>query len=440
MSHDPLDQAAFQRLADMALNLSDGEQTQVSMADTESGTTRFANNNIIQNLNSRWQTLTILLAYGQQHGKTTTTDLSDQSIKEAVQRAQDVARWAPTDPEYLVPLSPQTYAAMPTFRPETKEAGLQERVDGTKEAIDICREENLQATGFVRSSVGSIGHAASTGLFAYEQRTHARFSLTAIGADSTGWVDFAHRSINELAIPTRTRVAVSKSQQSGNPKEIPPGRYMVILAPAAVAGLVAPLIESLDAKDYDKGTSPLAGKLEKSIIDLRLTLQNRPDHPDLLGSGFDEEGLPASRGDWIQQGVLRQLLYDRYMAKEKGVPPSGEFDAPVFCGQEATGEDVQDLIRQTEKGILVTNFWYIRFANVMDMTLTGMTRDGTFLVEDGRIACGLRNFRFHDSPLRAFNALEGFTPPMDAITPEQIKMLLPAMKIRDFHFSSVTRF
>ncbi|MGH7255679.1 MAG: metallopeptidase TldD-related protein, partial [Nitrospirales bacterium] len=199
----------------------------------------------------------------------------------------------------------------------------------------------------------------------------------------------------------------------------------------------------LDAKAYDKGTSPFRGRLGQPVIDSRLTLENRPAHPDLLGVSFTVEGLPTTETAWIERGVLRHLAYDRFTARQHGVDRLPTLEAPVLAAEHArTGGcvAVEDLIRGTERGILVSNFWYIRSVNPTDLTLTGMTRDGTFLIEDGRVTRAVRNFRFHDSPLRVFNQVEQITMPMEATTGENGKMLVPAMKLRDFHFTSVTRF
>jgi predicted Zn-dependent protease len=223
-------------------------------------------------------------------------------------------------------------------------------------------------------------------------------------------------------------------------RELPPGRYTVILEPAAVAGLWSSLLWTLDAKSYEKGTSALSGKLGQPIVDKRLTLRNLPAHEDLLGIGFTSDGLPTVASDWITNGVLAQLSYDRFTAKKRGIDAIPTLDAPCLSGTGPSLPTLQELIKGTERAILVTNFWYIRTVNPTDLTLTGMTRDGTFLVENGAIVSAVKNFRFHESPLRVFNQIEVFTSPTEAITSETGKLLVPAMTLRDFNFSSVTRF
>jgi predicted Zn-dependent protease len=192
----------------------------------------------------------------------------------------------------------------------------------------------------------------------------------------------------------------------------------------------------LDAKSFDKGTSPFSGKLGQQLIDPRLNLHNFPVHPDLLGASFASDGVPSREALWIQEGVLAQLAYDRFTAHAKGVLAMSPPDAPCLSGDGAT----EGLIATTERGILVSNLWYLRIVNPADLTLTGMTRDGTFLIENGTITGAVHNFRFHESPLRAFSNLDECTHPAEAVTAETGKMLVPAMRIRDFNFSSVTRF
>ena len=243
-----------------------------------------------------------------------------------------------------------------------------------------------------------------------------------------------------MRVQERTLAAIAKSKRGRDACELSAGDYPVILEPAAVAGLWAWLMWSLDAKSYMKGTSPFAGKLGQPIVDERLILRNVPDHADLFGEGFTHEGLPSTDSVWIDRGILKQLAYDRFTAKASGVETIPTLEAPVLSVEGAPAHSIQDLIKSTERGILVTNFWYIRPVNPRDLMLTGMTRDGTFLVEKGEVVSAVKNFRFHESPLRAFQRLSAWTAPMEAVNSETGKMLVPAMALPHFHFSSVTRF
>jgi len=430
----------FRFLADLVLKRSGGDDTVVTLRDEHGGTTRFADNRIVQNVDTRRGTLTVSVAFGKRRGSSSTTDFTAGSIQDTLARAERIAQVSPEDPEYLPPPDPQIYPTRPTSRPETIAAGPPRRWEYVNEAIGQCRIENLQSAGIVSSSVASVGVAASNGLFAHEERTDARFSITVQADDATGWSAATHRSIDHLKIQERTLTAIHKAKRGREARECPPGRYRVILEPAAVAGLWSWILWLLDAKSYEKGTSPFADQLGRRIVDERLTLQNLSDHPDLLGTGFTQEGLPSEDAVWIEDGVLRQLAYDRFTAKTRGIKRIPTMEAPCLSAVGQTSLKTQDLIKQCERAILVTNFWYVRAVNHTDLTLTGMTRDGTFLVEDGQITSAVRNFRFHESPLRVFREVEASTEPAEAVTAEAGKMLVPAMVLRDFHFSSVTRF
>lgn len=433
-------QDEFRFLADLVFTRSAGDDTTVTLHDLHSGTTRFANNQIVQNVDTRRGTLAVTVAFGRRHGTASTTDFTAGSIQDTLSRAERIAEISPEDPEYLPPPEPCPFPARETARPETTAAGPARRLEYANEAISHCRMENLLAAGIVSSSVSSVGIAANNGLFGYEARTDARFSLTVQAGDATGWSAAAHRSVDHLKIQERTLAAITKAKRSRDSIELPAGPYPVILEPAAVAGLWTWLLWSLDAKSYDKGTSPFTGKLGTQIVDDRLRLHNEPGHADLLGVGFTSEGLPSMPSTWIDHGVLTQLAHDRFTAQAHGVKDIPTMDAPVLSVDGAAYGNVQDLIKRTDRAILVTNFWYIRTVNPADLTLTGMTRDGTFLLEKGEIVSAVRNFRFHDSPLRAFRHIEAATGPMEAVTAETGKMLVPAMVLPQFNFSSVTRF
>src|SRR5690349_11217207 len=430
----------FRFLADLVLKRSGADHTVVNLHDLHTGTTRFANSRVVQNVDTRRGTLTVTVAFERQRGSASTTDFSAGAVQYVLSRAEGIARVSPEDPEYLPPPDPQRFPTLLTSRPETGLAGPSRRLEYANEAIGQCRIENLQAAGIVSSSVASVGIAASNGLFAQEERTEARFSLTVQAEDATGWSAAAHRSIDHLKIQDRTLAAISKAKRSRDAQELVPGRYRVILEPAAVAGLWSWILWTLDAKSYEKGTSPFSGQLGRQIVDERLTLKNLPDHPDLLGTGFTQEGLSSEDAMWIEKGVLKQLAYDRFTAKKQGIKRIATLDAPCLSASGPTAFKTQELIKQCERAILVTNFWYIRTVNQTDLTLTGMTRDGTFLVEDGQITTAVKNFRFHESPLRIFKQVDAVTEPMEAVTSETGKMLVPAMILRDFNFSSVTRF
>lgn len=426
----------FEFLTDLVLKHSSGDDTVMSLWDSTGGTTRFANNQVVQNVHARRVTLTVTVAFGRRRGTVSTTELTAGAVQDTLKRAERIARLSPEDPQYLSPLPPQQYLSVPSWRGETSIAGPARRLADARGIIEICRGEGLNAAGIVATSEGIMALSTSEGLHAYELRTEGRFSVTVMDGDASAWASNAHRSCEHLAIEERTRLAINKVKRAGSPKQLAAGRYTVVLEPAAVAGLLSWMLWLLDAKSYEKGTSPFSGKLGQQLIDPRLNLHNLPLHPDLLGTRFDSDGVPSRESLWIQDGVLRQLAYDRFTAHTKDLLPISLPEAPCLSGDGAT----EDLIATMERGILVSNLWYLRIVNPTDLTLTGMTRDGTFLIENGAIVGAVHNFRFHESPLRVFSNLDECTHPAEAVTAETGKMLVPAMRIRDFNFSSVTRF
>ncbi|MGH7254294.1 MAG: PmbA/TldA family metallopeptidase, partial [Nitrospirales bacterium] len=198
-------------LADLVLKHSTGESTFVALLEQHEGTTRFANNQVVQNVNARRLSLSVTVAFGQQHGSASTSDCSVGAVRDALRRAEAVARLSPPDPEYLPPVSAQTYVTVPTWRAETDQAGYAGRAEGVRAAIGLSRNAGMQAAGIVSSSSSVVALAASTGLMAYESRTDARFSVTVTDGEATGWNASAHRSIARLEIAARTRAAVEKA-------------------------------------------------------------------------------------------------------------------------------------------------------------------------------------------------------------------------------------
>ena len=287
----------FRFLTDLVLKHSSGDHTSLSLHDQHGGTTRFANNQIVQNVDTRRGSLAVTVAFGapprHRHARRT---LPRGRCRTRWHVAEQIARVSPDDPEYLPPVGPKQYLSLPTNRPETAAAGPARRLEYASEAIGQCRMENLNSAGTVSSSLATVGVAANTGLLAYEERTEARFSLTVQAGDATGWAAAAHRSIDHLKVQERTLTAIDKAKRGGDAKELPAGRYTVILEPAAVAGLWSWMLWTLDAKSYERARVRSWESWDNAIVDSRLTLRNLPEHADLLGTGFTSDGLPVRIG------------------------------------------------------------------------------------------------------------------------------------------------
>ncbi len=430
----------FQSIAERVLNIAQADDVFVTLSDSQESTLRFANNQAVQNVSAHRPNLSVSASFGGQSGTATTNQFDAASLTKVVRKAEDIAKLTPVDPEYLPTIGSQAFVEVPSYRQSTASASPMSIAKRVKPVIDQCMQYGLIGAGVLSHSDQVQGLASSNGLYAFEYSTEAQFSLTATGEDSSGWAMNAHRDIDSLGISDCTSRAVVKALQSRRPRELSSGHYPVILEPAALAGVFGPFFYATDAKSYYLGNSPFIGKLGSSIVDSRLSVKTEPAHPDLLGSSFERNGLPTRPMTWIEDGTLKQLRYDRYTAKQHHEQPTPFPHTPIMRYAGRAVASIDALIAQTKRAILITNFWYIRSVDPRDLTVTGMTRDGTFLIEDGKIVAGLKKFRFHDSPLRCLKQVDAATVPLETITMERGKMLLPAVKLPDFYLSSVTRF
>jgi predicted Zn-dependent protease len=283
-------------------------------------------------------------------------------------------------------------------------------------------------------------------LFAYHRSTNANYTLTVRTIDGTGssWTGADEndwRKIDFDAIATRT---IEKARASRNPVAVEPGRYTVIFEPQAAADLLGSVRGVLNARPADEGRSAMSKpgggtKVGERILDSRVTLLSDPADPQILGAPFDGEGLPLSRQVWVENGVLKQLAYNRYWAQRTGKTPTGGgggFGGGGGAGFKMLGgdSDMDAMIAGSERAILVTRLWYLRPVDPRTLVLTGLTRDGSFLIENGRIARSIKNFRFNDSPLFFLNNLEAIGPSVRTNS----GTVFPTLKARDFNFTSLS--
>lgn len=277
----------------------------------------------------------------------------------------------------------------------------------------------------------------SKGLFAYRQSTGVDFSVTVRTNDGTGsgYVTRDYNDVAKLDTGTASQIAIEKAAMSKNPVAIEPGKYTVVLEPAASEGLLQNMFFSMDARQAEEGRSFLAKpgggtKLGEKLVDERVTIYTDPTHPEVPSNTWVGDGRPVEKIVWIEKGVIKNLYYSRYWAQKKGVEAIPFPTNGIMEGGDAT---LEDLIRDTAKGILVTRTWYIRSVDPQTLLLTGLTRDGLFYIENGKIKHPIKNFRFNESPIIMLNNLEALGKP------QRINgNLIPPMKIRDFTFSSLS--
>ena len=433
-----------QTLLKKVLSYSKADQCEVNINGSEGGNIRYARNSVSTSGAVNQLNLQVASVFGKKLGTATINEYDDASLEKAVRRSEDLARLAPENPEFMPFLGPQTYGAPSrTFIPETAAVNAKLRADLVQQSLQISRDSQLTAAGFLQNSAGFSAIMNSHGLFAYDTATNINFSVTLRTGDGTG-SGYAAKGYNDVArldVLKDSKTAAWKASQSKNAKALEPGKYTVILEPAAGIVLLENLYGALDARSADEGRSFLSrpgGKtrLGEKLVDEQVNIYSDPHHPDMPTGFYNGEGLPQVKRSWIEKGVVKNLYYSRYWAQQKGVQPIPFPDAVIMDGGTAS---LDDLIKSTEKGILVTRLWYIRAVDPQTLLYTGLTRDGTFYIENGQIKFPVKNFRFNESPVIMLNNLETLGKPERTISGEGGgTALIPPMKIRDFTFSSLS--
>ncbi|MGH7645983.1 MAG: metallopeptidase TldD-related protein, partial [Gemmatimonadales bacterium] len=316
-------------------------------------------------------------------------------------------------------------------------------------ATGAVQRAGLVAAGFLERTAGAGAIANSVGLFAYHAATVATHTLTVRTPDGqgSGWAGTAHNDTARLAAPAAlAERAIGKARGSRDAQPLEPGKYVVVLEPTAVGNLLGLLGFALNARQADEGRtffSKRGGgtKVGEKIVDERVTIASDPNDPDLLSRPFTGEGLPTERVVWIENGVLKNLAYDRFWADKKGVKPTAAAQGFRLSGGTATQDE---LIAGVERGLLVTRFWYIRSVDPRTMLFTGLTRDGVFLIEQGKVTRAVRNFRFNESPIAMLNNLAALGRPERVAAGEGggggfgSTLVVPPLVVREFTFTSVS--
>ncbi len=433
-----------QALVERTIKLSKADAVQVNVGGGYNANIRFADNRISTAGGVSTATLNIESAFGPKHAVVSTNDFSDENLERAVRQSEALAKLAPNDPEAMPLLGPQQYEAVNTYFDATAKLGPEGRAEAARMAIDPCKAAgDLKAAGFLITGIGASAVGNNKGLFAYQSGTSSNYTLTVRTADGTGsgWAGADHPDWSQIDVKGVAQCAIEKSHLSRNPVAIEPGRYTVILEPQAVGDLVQLLAFALDARSADEGRSAFSKqgggtKVGEKIVDERVTLFSDPADSQLLTNAFDGQGLPAHRVSWIENGVLKRLTYSRFWAQKKNQQPDAGTNAVKFSGGTQTTED---LIKSTPRGILVTRLWYLRPVDPRTVLYTGLTRDGTFLIEDGKISKAVKNFRFNESPLFMLNNLDAIGRAVRvAGTEAGGDVVMPSLKVRDFNFTSLS--
>lgn len=431
------------------LKYSTAEETEAIIGSTSFALTRFANNIIHQNVAEESASLSVRAVTDQRTARATTNKFDEDSIRRVCEAALTLARLQPPDPDMLPMPGPQTYRSANRFFEETASLGPQARAETVKLAIARAEKDNLTAAGIFSSSASVFALFNSRGLNAFHQETSSEFSVTMmLEGSSSGWAKKTSPQWEELAPEALADRAARKALDSREPREIPPGKYTVILEPAAVLDLLGFLFFDFGGLAVQEKRSCLTDRVEKKIFGENINAHDDVFHPSQSGAAFDGEGMPRKRVTLIEKGVVKNLVYARSTAHKAGVEPTGHgFPLPNEYGEmplnivmEGSKTTTEEMIRSTDRGLLVTRLWYIRDVDPYQKILTGMTRDGTFWIEGGEVRYGVKNFRFNQSVIEMLGQVEMLGAPQRTSGEESFDMVVPAMKVRDFNFSSLTKF
>jgi predicted Zn-dependent protease len=471
------DQAAD--IFDRIRRLSAADEVEVLFSGGRFALTRFANNTIHQNVEEENHIVSVRTVFGGRTARATTNKFDDDSLRRVVASSESLAGVQHPDPD-LLPMPDSTEAAGSALRlrsgqapegvratqipsryfAETAAITPQLRADGVKKIVDVAQRYKLTTAGIFSSSESVDGIFNSRGLSNWHTQTLAEVSITMLGDDSSGWQKANSPDAGDLDPLRMAETAAKKAIESALPAEIPAGKYTVILEPSAALDIVGFMFWDYSGMAILDQRSFLTGRIGSQLFGENITIWDDVTHPLQTGSPFDGEGIRRLRVPLVENGVVKRVVYARATAKrmkhsehkDKAGPiePTGHgFPLPNEMGEMplnivfATPQNPQtlsEMIASTDRGVLVTRLWYIREVDPYEKIVTGMTRDGTFLVEDGKVKQGIRNFRFNESLIHMLSNVEAMSVPLRSCGEESFDMVVPAMKIRDFNFTEVTKF
>lgn len=445
-----LTRAAARQLAERVLALSKAEGCQVNISANTGGNTRYARNEVTTGGDADNATVTVTSRFGKRAANVGTNVLDEAGLARAVQTSEQLARLAPENPELMPLLPAQTHTDVPAFSDATLSLDAARRADAVRTVTGATGRAGLAAAGLVHRVAGATAVANSAGLFGYHASTTVVHTLTARTADGkgSGWAGTAHNDWAKATPPAQlAERAVRKAHGTRDAAALEPGKYTVLLEPTAAGNLLSLLAFAMNARNADEGRSFFSkrgggNRIGEKVVDERITLSSDPQDGDLLTQPYTPDGLPVAKTVWVDNGVLKNLAYDRFWAEKQGKTPApfaGGFRVEV-AGAAAS---LEALIKGVDRGLLVTRFWYIRPVDQRTLLFTGITRDGVFLIERGEISRAVNNFRFNESPVAMLNNLVAAGTPQRVSSSESgdvggPAVVVPPLVVRDFSFTSVS--
>jgi PmbA protein len=423
------------------------KDVEIILTSTNDALTRFANNEIHQNVSERTTGVSVRVVVDGCTARASTNRLHRDGIQSAVDEAIALAK--ATEPADLLPMYEDPTICDGEHYSEAAAASTpEERATGVATAIRIVEAQNQTAAGIYATAQNVEALMNSQGLFRYYFDTLTQFSITAMAEDSSGWAKATSSMHEEVQPAVLAERACRKALLSRNPTEIAPGRYTVILEPAAVLDLVGQIFGDFSGTTIADQRSFLNDRVGEKLFGSNITIYDDVAFPMQTGAPFDGEGVPRRVLKLVKEGIPRQVAYSRAAAKRAeaeatghGFPlPNEQGESPVNIVIAGGSSSLEEMIASTKNGVLVTRLWYIREVEPYEKVMTGMTRDGTFQIRNGEIAGGLRNFRFNQSVVEMLRNVESLTASERTSGEEAFDMVVPGMKVHDFQFTEVTRF
>lgn len=424
------------------------DEAEVHVDEVADSLTRFANNGIHQNVAEHGVTVSVRTVVDGRTARFTTNRVDEDSLRTAIEASLSLGHSQPKDPGLLAMPGKQRYKAVKRFAKSTAAISAADRARAVRSACDLAAKNGQAAAGIFATGQSQAAIGNSRGLYASYRETHAEFSITMQDGAATSWAKANAGDVRSVRPQELAKRASEKAKRAKNPVELPAGRYTVILEPAAVLDLVGFLFYDFAATALEDKRSFLNERMGKPLFGKNISISDDVYHPLQLGAPHDGEGMPREAVALVVSGVPKNLVYSRHSAKTAKKKATGHgFALPNEYGEApmnlvvAGGNDsLEKMIASTERGLLVTRLWYIREVDPYEKIMTGMTRDGLYLVEKGKVKSAVRNFRFNQSILEMLRNVEMLGPAVRATGEESFEMVAPAMKVRDFHFSEVTKF
>lgn len=435
-----------------ALGMTDADEAEASIGGGNFALTRFANNVVHQNVAEEKYEVSIRVAYGKRTARASTSSLEDDSMRRAVLSAQEMAKKSSPLPDLMPTPGRLERASKDCFVEATSGAAAMVRASMAKAVIDRCEKEGLSAAGIASTAEGSFGEYGeippfavmnTNSLFQYQKLTKAMFSTTVHAGDGSGWAAGTSDDVRSIDAGALADRAVEKAVRGANPTALDPGGYTVVLEPEAVSNLLWFLTEGFGALAVGEGRSFLSGKVGKRIVGENVNIRDDVYHKLHVGAAFDWEGVPKKTVELINSGTACGVVHDRATAEAAGAEPTGhglpvpntEGPLPSHLVMDGGDRTLEDLISSVDRGVLVTRFWYTRVVDPIKVIITGMTRDGTFLIEKGAVTRPLINMRFNQSVVEMLNNVDGMTGQTIAAD-----LVVPGLKAHNFTFTSGTSF